>query len=152
MDLLDPKMMGKISGMEKKATNEKRRERNGDRFQTDKSGRMYIKEDDDDKGKLGKAKKRGREDIDDGGDSMMDIHESTNAYLEAIRGEDGFRRDGRGKMKANKAGKGDMEENEMMMGGDDGMVMDNKRNKRKKTSQPAAKLGSEFKAKVSKII
>lgn len=97
LDLLDERMLGRISRIDpsKEAGRRAKREEQGSGsakgFKTDeKSGKIMFNEDSDDDGDAA------------GGDMPVD---STNAYLEAIRGEDGFRRDARGNVKLNKSTK-----------------------------------------------
>ena len=79
-----------------------------------------------------------------------DMEDSTNAYLDAIKGEDGFSRDAKGRVKANKSRKRDRE------GSDDRWVDEIEGKLSLAPAEPAAKkrkagkqqIGAEFKAKV----
>jgi hypothetical protein len=124
---------------------DRRREKDAERFKTDKSGRMVIDGEDGD-GSDG-----------DGGLAAA-AGDSTNAYLEAVQGEDGFTLDARGKAKFNKAkgslGKRGREDD------DDGEVvpvgqmadLNVKQGRKQKQKKETVKLGGEFKAKVRMFV
>ncbi|POW03350.1 hypothetical protein PSTT_11150 [Puccinia striiformis] len=89
-------------------------------------------------------------------------NDSTNAFLEAIHGDDGFRRDARGNVKANKKRKQDQSNDNDNDDDDDDQIIqeavqgfhiadpaapNDQNSKKKKVKRVKEKLGSEFKAK-----
>lgn len=141
LDLLDDKMLGRISRKDpraEEARRAKREEASSSRFKTDSRGK-FIFNDEDGEGGLS---------ADEGDEDGMD---ATGAYLEAIRGEDGFQRTQAGKIKFNKPtkrGRAQMEEDELVADVKDrleglGMLKD-KTKKQKKTKE---NIGAEFRAK-----
>ena len=145
LDLLDEKMVGRISRVNPAIDQARRnkRETQASRVKTDsRSGKLVFNEDDDDDRNEGQQ-----------GDAEMD---STNAYLEAIRGEDGFHMNARGQVKVNKSTKrsrAQLEEDELVETVKDkleGLGMPKEGGQRPK-KQPKKKvkesIGQDFKAK-----
>ena len=153
LDLLDDRMVGRISRSNpaqeeaRRARREEGRDGASSRFRTDEeSGKLMFNEDGDE----------------DGGDGAADGEvDSTNAYLEAIRGEDGFHRDARGRVKMNKSTKrvrAQLEEDELLEdvkdrladlgmqrgGGADGRAAPKQPKRQKKQKES---IGQDFKAK-----
>lgn len=83
MNLLDHTQLSRV--MVKQPRKAKAKVQESDDVQIDAKGRLIVKDD--------------KQNVD------SDLGASTNAYLEAIRGEDGFNRDSRGNLRANKAQK-----------------------------------------------
>lgn len=144
LDLLDEKMVGRISRVNPAVDLARRNKRESQtaKVRTDsRSGKLVFSDDDDG---LDEA---------DGNDQEMD---STNAYLEAIRGEDGFHMNARGQVKVNKSTKrsrAQLEEDELVENVKDkleGLGMPKEGGQRPK-KQPKKKvkesIGQEFKAK-----
>ncbi|OAV88770.1 hypothetical protein PTTG_06335 [Puccinia triticina 1-1 BBBD Race 1] len=147
MDLLDGGRMANRALAGKVAKAEKRKEalqRIGAGYKKDaETGKMIIESDDDEGPKAGTGGGGGTED-------------STNAFLEAVHGADGFRRDARGVAKPNKKRKNhvrddvDLDEQVEAVQGlhltdqDSGALL---LNKKKKVKRVKEKLGAEFKAK-----
>lgn len=154
LDLLDEKMLGKISRTNPEAAaalQAKRQKAIASGYKTDsKTGKMIFDDDDadDNNGRAG-----GLHD-----DMPMD---STNAYLEAISGEDGHTRDAKGRIKFNKPSKrtrAQLEEDELVetvkdrladlgMAREDGGVDGARPKKQPKKKQPKERIGAEFRAK-----
>jgi ribosomal RNA-processing protein 12 len=142
LDLLEDNI-GRVSRRDpraEEARQAKRAEGNASRFKTDSRGKLiFNNEDGDDNAGLSDG---------DGDENGMD---STGAYLEAINGEDGFRRGQGGKLKFNKPtkrGRAQMEEDELVADVKDrlegmGMIKQNVK-KQKKVKE---NIGQEFKAK-----
>lgn len=141
LDLLDEKMLGRISRKDpraEEARRAKREEASSSRFKTDSRGKLIFNDEDGDGGASGG----------EGDDDGMD---ATGAYLEAINGEDGFQRTQAGKIKFNKPtkrGRAQMEEDELVADVKDrleglGMLKD----KTKKQKKVKESIGQEFKAK-----
>lgn len=145
LDLLDEKMVGRISRVNPASDQARRtkREMQSVKVRTDsRSGKLVFHDEDGDGG-----------DAPGHNDAEMD---STNAYLEAIRGEDGFHMNARGQVKVNKSTKrsrAQLEEDELVENVKDkleGLGMPKEGGQRPK--KPARKkvkesTGQEFKAK-----
>lgn len=80
-------LMGDVTTMKGAAINGTKRPLPSSYFKTDRAGKMIVDEDDD-------------SDRASGGDKEMG--DSTNAYLEAINGDDSYRKDAQGRVKFNK--------------------------------------------------
>ncbi|KNE92411.1 hypothetical protein PSTG_14188 [Puccinia striiformis f. sp. tritici PST-78] len=152
MDLLDGGRMtnrviaGKLAKAEKRKTE---LAKIGAGYKKDSlTGKMIIDDDEEDPVKL----KAGN----------VNKNDSTNAFLEAIHGDDGFRRDARGNVKANKKRKQDQSNDNDNDDDDDDQIIqeavqgfhiadpaapNDQNSKKKKVKRVKEKLGSEFKAK-----
>ncbi|KAM0750200.1 NUC173-domain-containing protein [Meredithblackwellia eburnea MCA 4105] len=133
LDLLDDRMMSKISAARPTTTTRKPL---SSHFKTDESGRMQIEDSDDDDSDAGGAE----------GESGM------GAYIEAIRGEDGHTRDAKGKAKFNKtqgkrARRDDDEAEESFVEGLKELDVGAGKKRNKKVKKDTVKIGGEFKAK-----
>lgn len=145
LDLLDEKMLGRISRANPAAEQAKRtkRESQSANVKTDsRSGKLVFNDEDDDE-----------QDGVGHDDAEMD---STNAYLEAIRGEDGFHMNARGQVKINKSTKrsrAQLEEDELVENVKDkleglGMLREGgQRPKKQPKKKVKESIGQEFKAK-----
>ncbi|KAA1079196.1 hypothetical protein PGT21_003456 [Puccinia graminis f. sp. tritici] len=150
MDLLDGGRLANRALAGKEAKAEKRKQelkRIGAGYKKDsETGKMII---DEEESSQNKSTKNGND-------------ESTNAFLEAVHGADGFRRDARGNVKANKKRKLDQDvvdrleqDEEQQLDIQDAVhglqITDDQKtgstHKKKKTKRVKEKLGSEFKAK-----
>lgn len=141
LDLLDDKMLGRISRKDpraEEARRARREEASSSRFKTDSRGKLIFNDEDGDGGASG-------------GEGDEDGMDSTGAYLEAINGEDGFQRTQAGRIKFNKPtkrGRAQMEEDELVADVKDrleglGMLKD----KTKKQKKVKENIGQEFRAK-----
>ncbi|KAK4702679.1 ribosomal RNA-processing protein 12, partial [Phenoliferia sp. Uapishka_3] len=135
LDLLDDRMMSRISAARPTAT---ARKPLASHFKTDDSGRMQIDDE--------VPKSRGGAAEAEGGEGM-------GAYLEAMRGEDGHTRDAKGRTRFNKTqgkrSRGDEEGEESVVEGLKELeVTEGAGRKRvKKVKRESVKIGGEFKAK-----
>lgn len=148
MDLLEgARMTNRAVSAELKRVEKRKEElkKIGSQFKRDsKTGKMLIDEDSD-------------EESDEEQRRTRDINRTTNAYLEAINGEDGFKRDAKGNIKFNKKKRKstdlvDDDDQDSIQEAVQGFHLDDgldqaERNKKKKVKRVKEKLGAEFKAK-----
>ncbi|GAA5994053.1 hypothetical protein JCM5350_004661 [Sporobolomyces pararoseus] len=144
LDLLDDRMMSRISAARPAPTKQQPRKALDSHFQTDASGRLEFNESDDEDDRAPGPSRQRKTDADD-------VDSGMGAYLEAMRGEDGHTRDSKGRIKFNKGGKRSrMDE---VDDGEDVPVTEGLKelevggSKKRKTKKETVQVGGEFKAK-----